>query len=486
MTAAQDASRTSREEKQFILMTQTPVGRLVAKLAVPTVISMLVSAMYNITDTFYVARLGPSAAGAVGVVFSLMALIQALGMGVGMGAASLVSRRLGQRDYQAASKYVSTAFFFGAGIGLLIFILGEMNLTSLMRALGSTDTILPYARDYGHYILMAAPVMCAAFVLNATLRAEGKPYFSMIGLTAGAVLNVLIAPVFIFMLGWGIAGAAVAVGVCQSLSLLILLSFFIRRKSVTALSWKLVSRRPRDYWDLIRTGSPTTFRQGFASLAMALLNLKAAPFGDAALAALSIATKIYLAVRGVILGIGQAFQPVAGYNHGAKLYDRVRASFWVTTRAGTFICLAAAAALALWARPVMTLFRTGDPEVIRIGAATLYYFCAALPFLAYSTYVNQMLQILGQSKSAAFLASCRQGILFLPLILVLPRYFGLPGVEASQPLADVLTFFVSIPFLTAFFRKYHTGKRPLRTKRRLRLVYLALYRKINHWMQPYL
>lgn len=483
MTAQTREQETARAEKQFILMTQTPVGKLVASLSVPTVISMLVSAVYNITDTFYVSHLGPSATGAVGVVFSLMSLIQALGMGVGMGAASLVSRRLGQQDNAAASKYVSTAFFFGAAIGLVIFIAGEINLNGLMRLLGSTDTILPYARDYGHYILMAAPVMCAAFVLNATLRAEGKAYFSMIGLTTGAVLNVLVAPLFIFTLGLGIAGAAIAVGLCQCISLLVLLSFFIRRKSVTTLSWKLVSRQGRDYWDLLRTGSPTTFRQGFASLAMALLNLKAAPFGDAAVAALSIATKIYLAVRGVVLGIGQAFQPVAGYNHGAKLYDRVRASFWVTTRAGTLICCTAAVALAIWARPVMGLFRTGDPEVIRLGADTLYFFCAAMPFLAYSTYVNQMLQILGQSKSAAFLASCRQGILFLPLIFLLPRFFGLTGVEATQPLADVLTFFVSIPFLVRFFRKYRTGQKPPRTKRRIRLVYLVLSRKLHRWTQ---
>lgn len=477
MTGQTAAPDEDRAEQQFLLMTQTPVGRLVARLSVPTVISMLVSAMYNITDTFYVARLGPSAAGAVGVVFSLMSLIQALGMGVGMGAASLVSRRLGQKDNAAASKYVSTAFFFGAAIGLAIFIAGEINLNALMRLLGSTDTILPYARDYGHYILMAAPVMCAAFVLNATLRAEGKPYFSMIGLTVGAVLNVLLAPVFIFTLGMGIAGAAIAVGVCQSVSLLVLLSFFIRRKSVTTLSWRLVSREGRDYWDLMRTGSPTTFRQGFASLAMALLNVKAALFGDAAVAALSIATKIYLAVRGVILGIGQAFQPVAGYNHGAKLYDRVRAAFWATTRAGTVICVLAAVVLAVWARPVMEVFRTGDSQVVAIGAHALYYFCAALPLMAFSTYVNQMLQILGQSKSAAFLASCRQGFMFLPLIFLLPRYFGLPGVEMTQPLADALTFFVSIPFLTRFFRKYHTGRKPIGTKRRLRLVYLALLRK---------
>lgn len=485
MPTAPFTSAPSQEEKQFLLMTQTPVGKLVAKLAVPTVISTLVSAIYNITDTFYVSHLGPSAAGAVGVVFSLMSLIQALGMGVGMGAASMVSRCLGRRDQANASKYVSSAFFFGAAVGIGILAAGRINLSGLMRLLGSTDTILPYACDYAHYILLAAPVMCSAFVLNTTLRAEGKPIFSMIGLTSGAVLNIALAPVFIYVLGWGIAGAAIAVLICQSISLCILLSFFIRGKSVTTLSWKLISRRARDYWDLSRLGSPTTLRQGFASLAMALLNTQAAPFGDAAVAAISIATKIYLAMRGVVLGIGQAFQPVAGYNHGAKLYDRVRQAFWVTTRAGTLICITAAVMLAVWARPVIAAFQTGSEEVVAIGVSTLYLFCAALPFLAFSTYVNQMFQILGRSKSAAFLASCRQGIMFLPLIVILPRCFGLPGVEAVQPLADILTFGVSIPFLVHFFRRYQTGRKPLGPKRRLKLIYLVLARKITHTDSSY-
>ena len=345
-------------------MTQTPIGKLVARLSVPTVISMLVSAIYNITDTFYVAHLGESAAGAVGVVFSLMSLIQALGMGVGMGASSLVSRCLGRRDPKTASKYVSSAFFFGAFIGLCILFFGEINVNYLMRWLGSTETILPYACAYGHYILIAAPVMCSAFVLNTTLRAEGKAVFSMIGLSTGALLNIAIAPIFIYTLDMGIAGAAIAVLICQSISLCILLSFFLRKKSVTTLSYKLVSRNWKDYWNLIRLGSPTTLRQGFASLAMALLNIKAAPFGDAAVAAVSIATKIYLAMRGIVLGIGQAMQPVAGYNHGAKLYDRVRQAFWVTTRAGTIICTVAAIALAVWARPVIAAFRTGNEDVV--------------------------------------------------------------------------------------------------------------------------
>ena len=473
------------EVKQFIRMTESPVAPLVVSLSVPTIFTMLISAVYNMADTYFVAKLGTSAAGAVGVVFSLMSLIQAFGMGMGTGAASMVSRCLGKRDVTTASRYVSSAFFAGAFIGLCILAAGELNLRWLMKLLGSTETILPYACDYGHYILLAAPIMCAAFVLNTTLRAEGKALFSMAGLTVGAVLNIAIAPIFIYVLEWGIAGAAIAVLICQTLSLCILLSFFIRKKSVTTLSWKLVSKDMRVYLDLVRLGSPTTLRQGFASLAMALLNIKSAPFGDAAVAAVSIVVKIYLAIRSLILGIGQALQPVAGYNHGAKLYDRVRKAFWVTTRAGTLICIALAAALALWAEPVMTSFRTGSQEVVKIGVEALYLFCMALPFLAFSTYVDQMLQMLGKSKSSAFLASCRQGIMFLPLIFILPHFWGLRGVEAAQPLADVLTFAAAGIILTKFFKQYQSGQKILTSKRRLRLIYLILARKLNHWTEPY-
>ena len=444
----------STEEKQFILMTKTPMGKLIASLAVPTVISTLVTAIYNITDTFYVAHLGASAAGAVGIVFSLMGLIQALGMGVGMGAASLISRRLGERNQDAASKYLSSAFFFGIGIGCTICVLGHINLDGLMRLLGSTETILPYAHDYATYILRAAPFMCGAFVLNTALRSEGKAFFAMIGLGTGTLLNVGVAPLFIFVFNWGISGAAIAVWICQTISLLILLSFYLRGKSVCSLSFKRVSFQLIDYWDLIRLGFPTTLRQGCASLAMALLNAQAALFGDVAVAAISITMKIYMGVRGIVLGIGQAMQPVAGYNHGAKLYDRVRQSFWVTTRAGTTLCLLFAIIFYIWAEPVVAIFKTGNPEVIRLGVETLHFFCIAMPFLAYSTYVNQLLQILGQSKSAMFLAACRQGIMFVPLIFILPHYFGRTGVEATQAGADILTFFVSIPFLVYFFRSY--------------------------------
>ena len=476
---------TSIEEKQFILMTQTPMGKLIASLAIPTVISTLVTAIYNITDTFYVAHLGPSAAGAVGVVFSLMGLIQALGMGVGMGAASLISRKLGQRDQATASKYVSSAFFFGIFIGCVICALGHLNLNGLMRLLGSTDTILPYAHDYATYILRAAPFMCAAFVLNTALRSEGKAFFAMIGLGTGTLLNVAIAPLFIFVFNWGISGAAIAVWICQTISLLILLSFYLQGKSICSLSFRLISYHPTDYLDLIRYGFPTTLRQGCASLAMALLNAQAAIFGDVAVAAISITMKIYMGVRGIVLGIGQAMQPVAGYNHGAQLYDRVKQAFWVTTRVGTTLCVLFAILFYIAAEPIVAVFNTGNEEVVRLGIETLHFFCLAMPFLAYSTYVNQLLQILGQSKSATFLAACRQGIMFIPLILILPHYFGRLGVEATQAGADILTFFVSIPFLVCFFRGYDRLVQCQQSARHKGSVYLMhqLSSESFHWEQ---
>ena len=374
------------KDEQFVKMTQCSMPKLITSLSIPTVISMLVTAIYNITDTYFVSQLGTSTSAAVGVVFSIMSIIQAVGFGLGMGSGSLVSRLLGKHDDKSASKYASTGFLSAFIFGSILMIIGLTNINWLMRILGSTETILPYSRSYGRIILAAAPIMCSAFVLNNILRSQGKTMFSMIGLTIGGVFNVILDPLFIFVLDMGISGAA------------------------------------------------------------------AANYGDAAVAAMSIATRIYLFVRNIVIGIGQGFQPVAGYNYGAKKYERVKEAFWVTVKAGTIVVFIATIIVALNAESIITIFRADDEEVIKIGTKALYFICASFPLLAYSTYVNQMLQTLGYSKSATFLASSRQGIFFVPLILVLPIIFGLVGVQAAQPVADIITAIISVPFHVNFFK----------------------------------
>ncbi|MVB10842.1 Multidrug export protein MepA [Caprobacter fermentans] len=439
---------------QFKRMLETNIPKLITSLAVPTVISQMITTAYNTADTYFVAQIGTSAAAAVGVVFSLMSIIQAAGFGLAMGANSLISRYLGAKEDEKASKYGNSALLAAILFGFILMGGGLSSLKGLMRILGSTETILPYSCEYGKYILIGAPLMCSEFVLNNILRSEGEAVLAMWGLSAGGILNMLLDPLFISGFHMGIGGAAVATLVSQTVSFFILISFFIRKKSIIPIRIRDVSRDPADYFLIVKMGFPTICRQMLGSLSSVLMNVQAAAFGDAAVAAVTISNKIYMFVRNIVIGIGQGFQPVAGYNYGAKNNKRVREAFLFTCKAGTALCSLAAVFLAVYASSVITWFIGTDAEVVRIGSRALLFACGVMPFMAYSTYVNQMYQCLGFSKQATFLASCRQGICFVPLILILPVLFHLNGVIMSQPSSDFFTFVISVPFQITFF-KFH-------------------------------
>ncbi len=434
-------------------MTESSVTKLVMSLSLPTVMSQMITSIYNMADTFFVTRLGDSAVGAVSIVYALQSIIQAVGFGLAMGAGSLVSRYLGQKDNDGASKYASSAFFSAFFFGALLTVGCMFNLDGLLRLFGSTETILPYAVEYAFIILLGAPMMCSSFVLNNILRAEGKATFSMLGLTAGGVLNIALDPIFIFGLDMGVAGAALATVLSQCVSFFILLSFYLTGRSIVKLSVKRISRRGRDYAMVVKTGLPTVCRQGLGSLATTLLNVQVKVYGDAAIAAVGIANKIYMLLRSLVIGIGQGFQPVAGYNYGAGKLRRVKQAFWVATAMGTVISSTAAIVLIFGSNWVIGLFDPETVEVVEIGGRMLVFLGFALPVLAYSTFVNQLYQSLGFVKGATFLASCRQGIFFVPLILLLPAVLELDGILLTQSLSDILTFLVSIPFNVYFLRR---------------------------------
>ena len=440
-------------DQQHKRMLHTPIPKLILSLAAPTVASQLISIIYNTADTYFVSQISTSASAAVGVVFSLQSIIQAYGFGIAMGASSLISLRLGEKRDQDANRYASSGVFAELVGGLLIMVLGLLFLKPLMRALGATQTMLPHAKAYGRIILMGAPIMCCSFALNCILRSEGAATYSMIGLCSGGLLNIALDPLLIFTCNLGIAGAAIATVASQCVSFVVLAAAFVRGKSIVSLRPRYVSRHLRNYGQIVSIGFPTIARQGMASLASALMNVKGAIYGDAAVAALTISNKVYLLVRNVMIGIGQGFQPVAGYNYGAGNRKRTREAFTFACKLGTAVCIFAAAVIALFAEPIMGWFRN-DPDVVAIGREALLYACAVMPFMAYSTFVNQLYQCLGYKVSATILASCRQGICYLPLILLLPHFLGLRGVQMTQPGADLLTFFVCIPFQIAFFRKH--------------------------------
>lgn len=434
-------------------MIQAPVGGLVISLAVPTIISMLVTSIYNMADTYFVSKLGTSASGAVGVVFALMAIIQAIGFTVGMGSGSLISRLLGAHRTDEASRVAASGFYMSLLFGALLATAGLLFLDPLMRGLGATATILPYARDYAQYILFAAPVMTTSFVLNNILRAEGQARLAMVGITAGGILNCGLDPLFIFVFKMGIAGAALATALSQLISMLILLSCFVRNRTVCKLSLPKLSRTPDTYLQILKNGLPSFCRQGLASISTVALNVNAAVYGDAAVAAMSIVGKIFMFIFSVTLGIGQGYQPVLGYNYGARNFRRVREAFFFTLK--TCIVFMAACSIGGFAAApfLMKLFIATDPDVIAIGSKALRAQCLTMPLIPLGVMCNMTFQSIGKSWTATFLAAARQGIFFLPSILILPRLLGLTGVQITQPLADACTFLCCIPFTIHFFRE---------------------------------
>ncbi len=460
-------------EAEYRRMTEMNVPKLVLMLSLPTILSQMITSIYNMADTYFVTSLGDSAVGAVSVVFALQSIIQAVGFGLAMGAGSLVSRRLGEKDGIGADRYASSAVFAAFFMGILLMLGGLVNLDGLLLLFGSTETILPYAVDYAFIILLGAPIMCTSFVLNNILRAEGKAILAMVGLTAGGFLNILLDPLLIRTAGMGIAGAALATVLSQCVSFSILITIYLTGKSIVKLSPKAISRSPRDYGVIVKTGLPTVFRQGLGSLSTTLLNVQVKVYGDAAIAAVGIANKIYMLLRSFVLGIGHGFQPVAGYNFGAGKKDRVKQAFWTATAFGTIVSIAASTVLLLFARPIVSLFHPETAETLEIAVRMLTIIAFALPFLGYSTYVNQLYQSLGYVKGASILASCRQGIFFIPLIFLLPHLFHLDGILMTQPAADLCTFLVSIPFNVWFLKKV-LGKRKKQNDRFKRIYHEAL------------
>ena len=447
-------------ELQHKKMTETPITPLLVSLSLPSVANMLLSSIYNMADTYFVTSLGESAIGGVGIVFSIQSIIQSVGFGVSMGGSSIVSRRLGEKDNDAANKYASSSVLMGLVLGLLIAVICLSVLDPLLLLIGATKTILPYARDYAFVILLAAPLMCTSFVLGPLLRAEGRATFSMIVGLSGGLINLALDPIFIFVLDLGVRGAAIATAISQALSFSFALSFYIFGKGVIKLSPKYISKNIKDYWLIIKTGAPTVFRQGLGSVATTLLNVRVKIYGDAAVAAVSLANKVYIFIRSIVLGVGQGFQPIAGYNYGAKRLDRVKKVFVMATVFGSVTAGLGAILCATIPNEVMNLFGPENPDVAKIGARLLLMYSVALPFLGYSSYVNMMYQSLGFVKGATFLASCRQGVYFIPLILTLPIYFKMDGVLITQPLADILTFITSIPFCIWFLKNILKEKTP--------------------------
>ena len=436
---------------QYEHMTRESVPKLIASLSVPTILSMLVTNIYNLVDTAFVGQLGTSQSAAVGVIFGYMAVLQAIGFMFGQGAGSIAARLMGSRDEEQASRTASAGILCSAGLGLLLSLVCFPLIDPIIRFLGSTETIAPYARQYMTYILIAAPAMTGGYTLNNLLRYEGKASLGMVGLMTGAVLNIVLDPLLMFVLNMGIAGAAIATAFSQIVSFLILLSMFLRGKTTLKLSVRKADLRPRWVGNIVTTGMPSMLRQVLNSAATILLNSNAAVYGDEAVAAMSIVSRITFFVFALALGIGQGFQPVSAFNYGAKKYGRLRQAFRVTVMMAEAILIVMAGAGFLFSGQLIGLFRD-DPRVIEIGTRALRLQFATLLFLPFTMAVEMLYQSTGHRLGASLLSSARSGLFFIPALVALSALRGLDGIQEAQPLAYVLAFPLSLWFLTRFYR----------------------------------
>ena len=432
-----------RNEK-FILMTTAKIEPLIIRMAIPTIISMLVTAFYNMADTYFVSKIKDvSATAAVGVVFSMMALIQSVGFFFGQGSGNYISRALGKQDTKEAEQMAATGFFYSFFIGIIITVLGLIFINPLALLLGSSQTILPYSTAYLKYILLGAPFIISSFVINNQLRFQGNAVYAMVGLVLGGILNIILDPLFIFTLDLGTAGAAIATVVSQIFSFILLL---IGTTKGTNLRIRIgrFSFKPFYLKEITKCGLPSLCRQGIASVASIVLNNVAVDFGDFAVASISIVNRITMFANSAVIGFGQGFQPFCGFNYGAKLYGRVQKAFIFCIKVTTAFLLIVSVLGYIFAPQVISLFRK-DPEVIDFATKVLRFQCLTFPFFGIIVMGNMIMQNLGMVLKATFLSTARQGLFFIPLVLILPHFFAETGLQTVQMVADSLTAICAVP-----------------------------------------
>ncbi len=440
-----------KQELKFKQMTETPIPKLICKLAVPTIISMLITSIYNMADTFFVGRINTQATAAVGISFSVMAIIQAIGFFFGHGSGNFISRMLGKKDNEKAAGMAIYGLVMCFICGTLVSILGLIFLNPLSILLGSTSTILPYTKSYLGIIFLGTPFTMSSFVLNNQLRFQGRASMAMVGIVTGGILNTILDPIMIFVLGLGIKGAALATISGQIISFFILL-YMVTREGSIILSFKNLQINQYYFIEVVRGGFPSLCRQGLGSIATICLNHSAGLYGDEAIAAMSVVNRIILFANSALIGFGQGFQPVVGYNYGAKLYKRVREGFYFCVKYAFVFLLIVSAFFFIFPGDCVGFFRD-DPEVIRIGADALRYQSILFPFASYIVIANMLLQSMGRARKATIVAAARQGIFFIPLILVLPKIFGIVGVEICQMISDFCALLLTVPITSRVLKE---------------------------------
>lgn len=436
---------------KYTFLTQAPVHRVIGTMAIPTIISMLLTSMYNLVDTFFVGKINTQSTAAVGIVFSVMFFIQAFSFFFGNGSGNYISRQLGAQNTKDAEVMASTGLFYTLVFSLIVMLLGWIFLEPISILLGSTPTILPYTRQYLGISLLGTPFIMGTFCINNQMRFQGFTKYSVYGAISGSIINCLLDPVFIFGFSMGVSGAAVASVIGQICGFVILL-IMSQKEGVIHYTHRRISFEGRFVKEIIAGGTPSISRQGLASVSTIALNSVAGNYGDAAIAAMSIVTRISMFIFSVIVGLGQGFQPMCGFCYGAKLYDRVKEGFWFSTKIGTFFLLFWSVVLNIFSGEVVSLFRD-DSKVIAIGIPALRYQMIIFPACSFMMMANMMMQTCRKTIRANILAASRQGLFFIPLIFVLPYFYGLFGVEICQAVSDIISLIVTIPIVWSAFKE---------------------------------
>ncbi|MCD8123707.1 MAG: MATE family efflux transporter [Lachnospiraceae bacterium] len=448
MEQTEQVKQSSRELK---MMTE-PIAKIIPAMAAPTIVSFLITSIYNLADTFFVSSLGTNATAAVSVNASLDQIVMMAGSMLAMGANSYIARLLGAGEKKKASNVLSTAFFMAMAFGLVILVLGTTFMTPLVRLLGATDTCEAYSIQYATYVLLVAPFMAANFVMNQCLRAEGSAMLSMFGMGFGGVLNCILDPIFIFGLNLGVAGASMATAISKLVNFAILIFPYATHRSVLRISPSRFHPSKDILYQVISVGSSSMFRSALSVVSAIILNRIAGSISDSVLAGIGVSTKIMMFPFGFILGFGAGFQPVAGFNWGAKRYDRVRECYRFSARLALIFSACMAVLLAIFANPIIGLFSQVDPEMQRIGALCIRTQCLALPIHAWVAVVNMFCAGLGYVRGALLLSTSRQGTCLLPIVFPLAWLFGANGVACAQGIADILTILLALPILRRVLR----------------------------------
>ena len=426
-------------DQKLQMIRDEKIPKVLIKLGVPTMVGMMVSALYSVVDAYFVGWLGTSQMGAVSIVFPIVQIIVGLGMTFGSGAASYISRLLGEENVDQANRTASTALFSSLVIGVVSIVISLCFLDNILVALGATETILPYAREYALIYISGAILNIINVTMNNIITAEGRAKLTMISMLIGGGLNVILDPLFIFPLGFGVRGAAIATVVSQAATTCLYLWFILSKKGYLRFSSRLFTFSGTIYGEVFKVGVPILVFQILTSAAMGLSNTAASVYGDSAVAAVGVVTRIMTLGTYVVFGYMKGFQPVAGYNYGAKNYDRLNEATKVSLKWATIFCATVALLIIIIPKQIISLFSENDRALIDIGVRALRANGIIFPLYGFQMVYMALFLAMGRGKEGGLLSISRQGLFFIPAILIMPHLFGLEGVIWAQPSADLLS-----------------------------------------------